>query len=117
MEPNLGENFANLLLVWYGSDWCAFRSPSATMFALHSKIYLVLLSLTLFAGQNATEWLLPHQPETVPQRSVTAASAQLLEALCLSLRQSSSFPYRRSTALLQQWAVAALSLHGVDSSN
>ena len=48
-----------------------------------------------FAGQNAREWLLPHRPETAPPRSVTAASAPLLKALCLSLRQSSPFPYRR----------------------
>ena len=67
------------------------------MFALHSKKYLVRQFLTLFAGQNAREWLLPHLSETALPRSVTATSAPLLEAQRLSSRQSSSFPYCRSS--------------------
>ena len=41
---------------------------------------------------------LPHHPETEPPRSLTAILEPLLEALCLSLHQSSSFSYCCSSA-------------------
>ena len=92
------------------SDQGAFRCPFATMLALHSKICSVRPSSTLFAGQNAIEWLLPHRPETAPPRSVTAASAPLRGAPCLSLRQSSSFPYRRSSGRRRPHAYTVLTV-------
>ena len=44
------------------------------------SIYSVRQPSTAFARQNSKEWLLPHRPETTPQRSVTAASAPLRSA-------------------------------------
>ena len=77
-------------------SWRNFRQPSVLFFffALISvlsmsfcdnvcsacSIYSVRQPSTAFARQNSKEWLLPHRPETTPQRSVTAASAPLRSA-------------------------------------
>ena len=67
LEPNdttplfLGEIFAKLRPVRSCSDWRntpCFRCPFVILFALHSKIDSMRLSSTVFAGQNAREWLL-----------------------------------------------------------
>ena len=93
----LNETFANLLFVWFGYD------RRACEISLRQCLLGIQRSIRF-------ECLLPHRPETAPPRSATAASVPLLAALCLSLPQPSSFPYRRSSGRRRPYSYTVLSV-------
>ena len=89
---SLSEKFANLLFV--------ASALIGMIFDVHLRQYLLCIQRYIWCDSPRL-YLLGRMPEngfcligqTAPQSFVTAALAPLLAALCLSLRQSSSFPY------------------------